>query len=47
MSAGAEIISRSKIPVRHAQHPGPAFGLAALGSPLTGIEPRTLRAEGP
>jgi multidrug efflux pump subunit AcrA (membrane-fusion protein) len=30
MSAGAEIISRSKIPVRHAQHPGPAFGLAAV-----------------
>jgi hypothetical protein len=27
MSAGAEIIPRCKIPVRHAQHPGPAFGL--------------------
>src|SRR3954454_11499667 len=34
-----------QIPVRHVQHPGPAFGLAAVGSPLTGTELRTLRAE--
>jgi len=26
--------------------PGPAFDLPALGSPPTGMEPRTLRAEG-